>query len=64
MNKNLTALLKKRERLEAEILAAEAAAKRKVEVADWAEFAGILLLPESVLRAGFAKIATENLARN
>lgn len=64
MSKNLSALLKKREKLEAEILAAEAAAKRKTEVADWAEFAGILSLPESVLRAGFARIATENITQN
>lgn len=62
--KSLTALIKKRERLEAEILAAEAAEKRKMEVADMAEFAGILHLPEVVLHTEFARIARENLSKN
>ncbi len=61
MSKNLDTLLKKRERLEAEIVAAQAAEKRKNEVVAMPEFAEILSLPDEILRKAFARIAKEKV---
>lgn len=58
--KTLDSLLRKREALEREIAAAEAAEKRKGIVANWPEFAQILTLPDDVLRAALARIAAAN----
>lgn len=64
MAKNLDALLKKREKLEAEIAAAQVAEKRKIAVMAMPEFVNILAVPDSILRTAFIKIATENISQN
>ena len=61
MSKNLNTLLKKRDRLEVEIVAAQAAEKRKNEVVAMPEFAEILPLPDEVLRKAFVRIAKEKV---
>lgn len=58
MGKTLEGLRKKRERLDAEIAAAEATEKRKIEVMNWPEFLQILSLPDKVLREEFARLAS------
>lgn len=62
--KNLTTLLKKRARLEAEIAAAEVAEKRKSDVLDMQEFVKISHLPDAILRESFSRIAAENASQN
>jgi hypothetical protein len=59
MSKKLDTLLKKRERLEAEIVAAQAAEKRKSEILAMPEFSQILPLSDEVLRKEFAQIAAK-----
>lgn len=59
MSKKLDTLLKKRERLEAEIVAAQAAEKRKSEILAMPEFSQILPLSDEVLRKEFARIAAK-----
>ena len=56
----LEKLLKKRERLEAEILAAQAFQKRKEEICAMPEFEKISSLPDDILRAEFIKISERN----
>lgn len=56
----LEKLLAKREALEAEIAAAQAAEKRKDKIFDLLDKAKILHLSDDVLLAGFVKIASEN----
>lgn len=53
-------LIAKRDKLDADIAAAEAAEKRKSEILEMPEFAAILHLPGTVLRTAFARIGTEN----
>jgi len=60
----LSALIKKRERLEVEIAAAQAAEKRKSEVLAIPEFSRILYLSDTILRDAFARIAAENQRQN
>ena len=60
MAKNLEALLKKREALEQQIVAAQAMEKRKNEIVGMAEFVKLLGLPDAVLQTAFAKIVEEN----
>jgi hypothetical protein len=59
MSKKLDTLLKKRERLEAEIVAAQATEKRKNEIMAMPEFAKISSLSDSVLREEFARLAAK-----
>lgn len=59
MSKKLDTLLKKRERLEAEIVAAQATEKRKNEIMAMPEFAKISSLPDSALREEFARLAAK-----
>ncbi len=59
----LDALLKKRQRLEAEITKARDAERRKAAVADLAERAGLLALPDEILLAEFHKIASSVSAK-
>lgn len=56
----LEKLLKKRERLEAEILAVQALEKRKEEILAMPEFEKISSLPDDILRAEFIKISERN----
>ena len=60
MSKKLDTLLKKRERIEAEIVAAQAVEKRKNEILALPEFAQILSLPDEVLRKEFTRLSTKN----
>lgn len=60
MSKKLDTLLKKRERLEAEIVAAQAVEQRKSEVIALPEFSQILSLPDELLRKEFARLASKN----
>lgn len=60
MSKKLGTLLKKRERLEAEIVAAQAAEKRKTEILAMPEFSEILHLPDELLRKEFTRLASKN----
>lgn len=60
MSKKLDTLLKKRERLEAEIVAAQALEQRKNEVIALPEFSQILSLSDEVLRKEFARLASKN----
>jgi hypothetical protein len=60
MSKRLETLLKKRERLEAEIVAAQSVEKRKNEILALPEFAQILPLPDEVLRREFVRLASKN----
>jgi hypothetical protein len=62
--KSLDALLRKREALEREIAAAQAAEKRKTEVVAWPEFANVLALPDEVLRAGLAEMVRQHSMQN
>jgi vacuolar-type H+-ATPase subunit F/Vma7 len=64
MNKKLEKLLKQREEIEAAIAHEKMIAERSDEVRHWREFNEILTLPDSVLRAAFAKIASENNPAN
>lgn len=59
MSKKLEALLKKRERLEAEIVTAQAAEQRKNEVIALPEFTQILSLPDEVLKKEFSRLASK-----
>jgi hypothetical protein len=56
----LETLLKKREKLDAEILAAQALEDRKKEILEMPEFVKISSLSDDVLRAEFTKIAERN----
>lgn len=53
----LETLLKKREELEKQIAEAQAREKRKSAIVDLLEKAGIIDLPDEVLKAEFQKIA-------
>jgi len=56
----MATLLRKREQLEQQILAAQAEEKRTAEILSMLQFRAILHLPEDVLRDGFVRIAREN----
>jgi len=53
-------LIIKRAAIDAEIAAAEAAEKRKIEILAMPEFAAILHLDGTILRSAFSRIGTEN----
>lgn len=53
-------LIAKRAAIDAEIAAAEAAEKRKLEILAMPEFINILHLDGTILRSAFQKIGTEN----
>lgn len=53
-------LIAKRAAIDAEIAAAEAAEKRKIEILAMPEFINILHLNGTILRSAFQKIGTEN----
>lgn len=59
-NDRIERLRQKKLAIEREIAKAEATEKRRAEVAGMAQAAGILALPDAVLRASFAKLASEN----
>lgn len=59
-SKNLIALIKKREALEAEIAKVKSFEKRKTAILEMSEFSKIAGFDDAVLRVGFAKIWEEN----
>lgn len=62
MTKKLDALLKKRERVEAEIQKIQALENRKAEIFAWQEFQKIAELPDEILKSALVKIVQENLS--
>lgn len=60
MTKKLDALLKKRERVEAEIQKIQALENRKAEIFLWPEFQKIAGMPDEILKSALSKIAQEN----
>lgn len=61
MTKKLDALLKKRERVEAEIQKIQALENRKAEIFSWPQFQKVAGLPDEILKTALSKIAAENL---
>lgn len=61
MTKKLDSLLKKRERLDAEIENFQRLENRKAEIFSLPEFQKIVVLPDEILKLAFSKIVAENL---